>query len=150
LHLAPRVVIRRSDHPTRVVQRLADTAERIAGGPDARATGHPIQSIHAVDILVGAIAEDLAERGSEILGVARGDTAGRLGDERTIAVIGIARRAAHRQAIERVVRRGAGAIVEQIPRTVVGSATHLIGRIVAASRARYIAPLRHTQSSHQG
>jgi hypothetical protein len=47
--------------------------------PGAGAPRHAKQPFVAVHILVGAIAEDLAQWCGEILGVARGDAAGRLG-----------------------------------------------------------------------
>jgi hypothetical protein len=109
---APRIVVRRGAHRTRIIERLPHAAERITDVP--RATQRP-QAVVAVHIVGGAIAEHLAQRGGEILRIGRRAVA----DQHAIAIIGVTGAGLGDEAIERVVAAGAGPVAQQVARRVV-------------------------------
>ena len=92
LHLAPRVVVDRALHRAAVVERLAHAAERVAPIPGLGATRRGIQPLIAVDVVRPAAVQHLAERRSQVLHIARGRAAERLGDQRTVAIVRIGAR----------------------------------------------------------
>ena len=108
--------------------------------PELPAEQHRTEAIKAIEIVGDRSAanfglEHLPQRCGEVLRVARGDAAGGLRDQRTIAIGGVGRAAARGRAIKRVVG-GGGAVVGQVARIVVGEARDLVGVIVGRGDRR--------------
>jgi hypothetical protein len=88
-------------------------SQRVGGVPGARATHDGCQAIEAVEVVGGGDAlgrlEELGERRGQLLGVLDGAII----DQHAVAVVAVAGRSALGQTIERIVRVGCGAVVEQ-------------------------------------
>ena len=82
--------------------------------------------------------EHLAQQRGQILGIARGDAAGGLRDQRAVASVGVGRATAHGCAVERVVGGGCRTVIDQVTGIVVGEAgvADLVGEIVGGDRRR--------------
>ncbi len=88
-----------------------------------------------------AISENLAERGREILGVARRDATHGLGDERAIGVVLVRGAPDAQHAAQRVVAVGLAPITQEIPDRIVAPARDLVSRVVGiVLRARAVDP----------
>lgn len=92
LHAAPWIV---GDHALRHASgadRAAHAAERVGDVPGAHAAGERGQAVRAIQIIRarggGEALQHLGKRRGQILGGARGDAAGSVGDQRAIAVGG--------------------------------------------------------------
>ena len=136
LHHAPGVVVDRALDDAAVVERLPYAAQRVAPIPGLGAARAGIEPLVAVDVVRPAATQHLTEWCSQILDVARGRAAERLGDERAVAIVAVGARAAAsgvaRHAAECIIRVTGRAVAQEVACIVIRPTDDLIGGVVGA------------------
>ena len=93
---------------------------------------------HAVDEALRAVAEDLAERCRQILGITRRDAAHGLCHQHAVGVVLVAGGARRQHAVQRIVGRGRRAVAQEVACGIIAPSADLIGggvRQVLGARA---------------